>query len=548
MTRSRKRLLALFAALPLVLLGTSVVYQWGMVYFEGQHRNLWEALEWASETLTTTGYGKDADWKHPAMVLFVISLQWLGVLLVYLVVPIFLLPFLEERLEPRLPRKAPRLKDHVVIYRYGPAVESLLVQLKRSNVPYLLLDEDNPHTHLLHNKGHRVVVFLEESEALTVASLETARALVVNGRDDENAAVILEARQRGFTREIISMAEEPFHRMPLVLAGADAVFTPRHILAAALAMHASDRFGPRLVGVQRLGDKLEVAEVRIQASSELAGKRLAEAQVATQTGATVIGQWVNGRLATDITGHTLLEPNSILITVGNHAAAEAIATLAGGTALNARTGPFVIAGFGEVGFKVAQILRDAEEEVRIVEREDSPGVDVVGNILENSTLAAANLKQARAVILALNTDDCTLFATVIIKDLIPDLPVIARVNQAKNVERIRQAGADFVLSLSHVSGQMLARRLLGEEAIIIDESLKVIKVNCKGLAGKSLLELKIRERTGCSVVAVEREKEVFVSFELGFRFQGEDTVYVCGSAEAARKFLKRFPNTEHQTL
>ena len=88
---------------------------------------------------------------------------------------------------------------------------------------------------------------------------------------------------------------------------------------------------------------------------------------------------------------------------------------------------------------------------------------------------------SQAVILALSADSTTLFATVIIKDLAPDLPVIARVNRAENVERIYAAGADFALSISQVSGQLLAWRLLGKESVAIDPELRVIKVSTRGL-------------------------------------------------------------------
>ena len=63
--------------------------------------------------------------------------------------------------------------------------------------------------------------------------------------------------------------------------------------------------------------------------------------------------------------------------------------------------------------------------------------------------------------LALNSDDATLFATVIARDTVPDVPVIARVNHARNVENIHRAGADFALSICDVSGEMLSARLLG---------------------------------------------------------------------------------------
>ncbi len=39
-----------------------------MAYLEGTPRGFWESLEWSAETLTTTGYGADSHWRHPAMV------------------------------------------------------------------------------------------------------------------------------------------------------------------------------------------------------------------------------------------------------------------------------------------------------------------------------------------------------------------------------------------------------------------------------------------------------------------------------------------------
>ena len=205
-----------------------------------------------------------------------------------------------------------------------------------------------------------------------------------------------------------------------------------------------------------------------------------------------------------------------------------------------RDGPFVIGGGGEVGRKVAELLRLVGEEVRLIDRRPGPGVDQVGDVLDARALEAAGIKDAQAVILALDTDAATLFATVILKDLAPEVPVIARVNQAENVDRIHRAGADFALSISQVSGQMLAQKLLGQEAVSVDPQLKVLKITAAVLAGRRPAELGVRERTGCSIVAVERGEEVLVELGPDFRFQPEDAVYVCGSSRAVRRFQEVF--------
>ena len=188
---------------------------------------------------------------------------------------------------------------------------------------------------------------------------------------------------------------------------------------------------------------------------------------------------------------------------------------------------------------MVELLRDAGEEVRVIDRKAAAGVDLEGDVLDQRVLEEAKVGEAQAVILALDTDSATLFATVIVKDFAPQVPVIARVNQAENVERIHRAGADFALSISQVSGQMLARRLLGEEAVAIDAQLKVKKVAAGPLAGRHPADLRIRERTGCSVVAVERGDEVLVEFGADFRFQPDDAVYVCGETDAVGRFQER---------
>ena len=539
MDRSRRRLAGLFLIIPVLLVLLAFLYMAGMLIFEGESRGFFDSLGWASETLTTTGYGGDYHWNHPVMVLYVILVQIGGVFLVFLVFPIYLIPFLEDRFEARLPRRAPKVEDHILIYRYGPAVESLLAQLRARNRPALVVETDEGVARTLAERGLPVVFCRSEDEVLEIGRLDKARTIVANGRDEENAAITLGARQMDFKGEIVALVEEPMHRRPLTLAGATAVFTPRHALAAALAARASERISPRLSGIQQLGE-LEVSEVRIQPDCTLANRTLAEAAIGARTGATVVGQWVGGHLMTQPTASMVLEPRGILVVVGSHESLRRVEGLCEGARTLRRTGPFVIAGFGEVGKKVHQLLTDAGEEVIAIDRKALPGVDLVGNILDPEVLTEAKVTTARAVIVALDSDDLTVFITVVVKDLAPEAPVIARVNHASNVEKIHRAGADFALSISRVAAQILSRRLLGEEAVALDPTLKVRKMSSRGLVGRHPAELEIRRRTEASVVAVTRGETMLVEFSDDFRFSSEDVVYVCGSDDSIRRYSTLF--------
>jgi Trk K+ transport system NAD-binding subunit len=537
---SRRRLLLLIASFPVILLVAALLYMWAMAHLEGDPRGFWDSLEFVAETLSTTGYGADAHWNHPGSVVLVVVLQFLGVFLVFLIFPIFLIPFLEERFETRLPTRADdELSDHLVVWGYGPPVEALIAQTEGAGLATLVVEADEATARRLAERGRRVIHARLDDGGLAAARLHQARALIANASDDVNATVILAARQEGFQGDVLALVEEPLHRRPLILAGATAVFTPRHVLGAALAARASARISPGVSGIRQLG-RLQVHQVRVAPDSDLAGQTLAAAAIGARTGSVVIGQWVGGRLQVQPTASTRIEPGGILVIAGTEEHVERLIDLCSGAVRLRREGRFVVGGYGEVGRKVVQLLKDAGEEVVVVDRREADGVDVVGDMLDPAVVEVLVDARTQAMILALDTDSATLFATVIAKEAAADVPVIARVNTAENVDRIHRAGADFALSISQVSGQILARRLLGEDALSVDEQLKVLRTGAAGLAGRHPAELAIRERTGVSVVAVERGEEMIVEMEPDFRFQAGDAVFVCGPPEAVRRFAEEF--------
>src|SRR5512139_3329933 len=126
LSRSTKGFLALLVVLPVAVVIFATVYMISMTYLEGVPRTFLESLQWASETLTTTGYGGDNHWKHPAVALFVI----LGQFLVFLIFPIFVLPYIEEKFEVRLQHVLPPMQGKVLFYRYGLAIGPLLEEME----------------------------------------------------------------------------------------------------------------------------------------------------------------------------------------------------------------------------------------------------------------------------------------------------------------------------------------------------------------------------------------------------------------------------------
>lgn len=88
-------------------------------------------------------------------------------------------------------------------------------------------------------------------------------------------------------------------------------------------------------------------------------------------------------------------------------------------------GRIVVAGYGDVGSKLVEMLTDAGEDVCLIDVKDMPNVDIVGDVLDSSVLDSAGLNDVRVVILACENDSATLLAAAVVRDYAPDTPVIA---------------------------------------------------------------------------------------------------------------------------
>ncbi len=538
--RSTRGLLILLASLPTAVLLLGLLYMLGMDYLEGSPRDFWFSIEWAAETLTTTGYGADSQWKHPAMILLVIATQFLGIFLIFLVFPIYVLPFFEERFEGRLPRVIPPMEEgkSVLVYGYGPAVAMLIDDLARFGRHVVVLEEDRNVARRLQERGITVVNASLDDEFLDLGPVRDADAIVANGEDHDNAALVLIARELGFKGPIFALVDEPLHRQPLQTSGATAVYTPRHVLAAALAAKASRRIQQRVSGLQQIGEHVTVAEMRIHPQSRLAGRSLVELHAPERFGVTIVGRWVEGEFKPGLAGRDRLEPGAIIVAIGSRDGVARLGEIA--TPLK-QGGKIIVFGYGEVGHKVVELLNDAGESTCVVDVANLPGVDVVGNALDPTTLKRAGVRDASAVVLALSNDNGALFAATMVRDYAPEVPLIARVNNAQTVKRLYQAGTDFALSIGQVAGQLLAHQMLGEEYVSLEPGVKIVKVDGSAFAGQHPLATRMRSRSNVLVVALERGHEVIVEFDDDFAVADGDALYLCGAPAALDDCLAEFP-------
>jgi hypothetical protein len=130
-------------------------------------------------------------------------------------------------------------------------------------------------------------------------------------------------------------------------------------------------------------------------------------------------------------------------------------------------------------------------------------VDVVGDITDTETLRAADVAGADSVVLALSRDSLAVFAALVIDEHGPDVETLVRAGDSPAV----------------------ARTTVG------------------GLAGRRLGDAAIRERTGATVVAVERNGTVHANPDPAFELEAGDVLIVVGSQRATSDVTRAFDHT-----
>ena len=85
-----------------------------------------------------------------------------------------------------------------------------------------------------------------------------------------------------------------------------------------------------------------------------------------------------------------------------------------------------------------------------------------------------------------------------------------------------------------------AHHVLGE-TVSLQPRIKLVKTRPGPLEGKHPFAVRIRERTGCSVVAVERGERILMDLAPSFILSPDDALYICGTTQAVTRYYDEYP-------
>jgi voltage-gated potassium channel len=186
-------------------------------------------------------------------------------------------------------------------------------------------------------------------------------------------------------------------------------------------------------------------------------------------------------------------------------------------------GHIILCGFGRVGRGAADELRQAGVPFVVVDNNDdkielamrSGMLAVLADASRDETLIEVGVEKARGLIATLATDADNLFVILTAKSLNPQLALSARVAELTSEQKLRRAGADFVIAPYNSTGHRMAQAIIKPHVqqfldfttqnMGLDVGIEQVRViEGSVFAGKTLAEMQVRRETGVIVLAIRK--------------------------------------------
>jgi Trk K+ transport system NAD-binding subunit len=547
--RSNMRLLIKFMLVLIFLFVVySVLFHLLMVY-EGRQYSWITGFYWTLTTMSTLGFGDitfGSDIGRLFSVVVLISgIVFLLVMLPFTFIQFFYAPWLEEQNKARAPRAVSEtMSGHVILTHFDEVAVNLIEKLNQYGVAYVIVTPELQNALDWHDQGFQVVVGeLDDPQTYRRLRIDRAALVVVMNDDILGTNIIYTLREA--CDSVVTATNADFEDSVdiLRLAGSTHVFQFTHMLGNALAR--------RVLGVSMKAnvigrfDQLIIAEAPAM-RTWLQGKTLAESRLRQATGVTVVGLWEQGRFMIP-TPQTRIDESTVLVLAGTETQLDrfdrSIAFTADEGPNNA---PVIVLGGGRVGQSVAEALGARGIDFRVVEKQSGIAAQdtryIRGSAGDLGVLEKAGIRETPSIIITTHDDNLNIYLTIYCRRLRPDAQIISRASLDRNIKTLHRAGANLVMSFSSMVTTTIMNLLEPQQMLMLSEGLNVFRIGLNPkLENKALLNIQVRETTGCSIVAVKRKDELMINPDPAIVLERGDELVLIGSAESEKMFTEKYP-------
>jgi voltage-gated potassium channel len=537
----------------LIALYTSIFHAFYPV-LENQPLTWIESLLFVVESMTTVGYGELGRFTNHLTMLLAIQIMISGVIMIFIVVPLLLAPFLTTLLAPTPPRKVPhKLSGHTIVFGYDELTRSVIDSLTISDHDIVIIEQDKTTALEIATEYRRRAYVLwgnyTDPATWDAAYLASASFIIICKEERLTANIILGIRRMAKGR-IISVVDKLTFDRYLRYAGADYVLSPKDSTGKILARHAVLNPGgdaiPDIPGLDRISlnipeageNELRLINIPIVAGCRAEGRNLRELRLFDRFGVFVLCLWKAGTFVPVPHDDIIVDDTTSLFLLGRARALRE--SLAEEFDADGRNGArAVVAGFGDVGSAAYRELISSGVSCTIVDSKSHEIENqVIGNAEDEGVLTQAGIIDAQYCIIGLNNDDVNIFTTLMTRNLNPDIRILARANEPASVDKLYRAGADYVALLPMIGGQTIARIVLaGTITILLDlpDGKMVIMKQMEKPTRRTVGWF--TRKTGVHIIGIESISRSIVAPSDEELVEPQDRVIVVGDTDQLKKFI-----------
>ncbi len=547
-TRQNVRMFIRFMSfLTAMVIVYSVIFHFLMA-LEGKEYSWITGVYWTLTVMSTLGFG-DITFTHDIGRIFSIIVLLSGVVFMLVLLPFAFIkfvfaPWMEAEARRRTPRElSSNIRDHVIMTAYDDVTAALIERLITYERDYVVILEDPEQAGLLSDLGVRVAVGnIDDPHTFRKMRVNSAALVVATNSDEMNTNIAFTVRELNETVPIVTTADSANSVDILTMAGSTKVVEVADLLGRSFANWAMcGYFQSNIIG---RFDELVIAETPV-INTPLVGQTVAESNLRQRTGVTIVGMWERG-MAVVPTPDTEITKNTVLLIAGTESQISTYDEVFSLYQIFHHAGdPVIVIGGGRVGGAIAKRFQERAVPYIVVEKAQRKSSDpntVLGDAADLDTLKKAWIEKAPAVLVTTHDDATNIYLTKYCRSLRPDLQIISRANQDRNVSTLHRAGADFVMSYPVLGVDAIFSFFMNQDAIMLVEGITLFRVTApRSLAGVTLARSGIRQDTGCSVVALRFDGKLVINPDPSELIKQGSEMILIGTYENERKFFKVFP-------
>nr|WP_300005676.1 potassium channel protein [Tissierella sp.] len=220
---------------------------------------------------------------------------------------------------------------------------------------------------------------------------------------------------------------------------------------------------------------------------------------------------------------------------------------------------YIICGAGETGINAIKQFQKTKVEFVVIEKDeekiksllDQEVLVIQGDSTNEDILNSANIKDAKGLITALPHDSENVYTVLTARSMNDGLYIVSKAIEKNADEKLKRAGADNTISPNEIGGNRMAALMLRPTVIsfldvmthagdiVLD--LENVSVGASSsIRGKTLMEVKIPEKTGLIILAIRKTigKEWIFNPSSDEVLEAGDTMVVLGTEDQVVELRK----------